>query len=249
MSKLNGKIAVVTGGNSGIGFAAAKLFIQEGAKVVITGRRRDAVDVAVSELGPQAKGYVVDAGDIKATGDFLQEVGKTHGHIDVLFLNAGIAPFAGIAEQSEEEFDHLFQVNVKGPYFSVQQALPWLRQGSSIIFNGSVVDRKGFQGTSAYSATKAALRSFTRIFASELSPQGIRVNILSPGPISTPIYGKMGKSEEEIQAMGQQFAQMVPLGRFGTAEEVGRAVLFLASDDASFVNGAELDVDGGLAQI
>lgn len=247
--KLKGKVAVVTGGNSGIGFAAAKLFLAEGARVVFTGRRPDAVRAAQEELGPGALGVVADAARSADTDALLAQVERLHGRIDVLFLNAGVAPFAPLEEQTERGFDEVFAINVKGPYFTVQKALPLLSKGASIVLNASVVAEKGFPTTSVYSASKAALRNLARTLTAELAPRGIRVNSVSPGPIDTPIYGKLGKPDAEVEQMAAGFRTMVPLDRFGTSEELARAVLFLASDDSSFVTGADLQVDGGLAQV
>lgn len=249
MQRLEAKVAVITGGNSGIGFATAERFIEEGATVVITGRRADAVAEAAAKLGPKATGLVADAADLDATQRALQQVKAEHGPIDVLFLNAGVAPFKPLEDQDEAGFDTLFDINVKGPYFTVQRALPLLADGASIIFNTSVVNVKGFAGASVYSATKAAFRSFARTLTSELAPRGIRVNAVAPGPIETPIYGKLGLPAEQVEEMGGGFAAMVPLGRFGESSEVAGAVAFLASSDASFITGAELPVDGGLAQV
>lgn len=249
MNTLEGKIAVVTGANSGIGFATARRFAEAGATVVLTGRRREAVEEAAATIGGSAVGLVADAADLGATDRLVEEIRERFGRIDVLFLNAGIAPFAGLEEQTPEAWDDLFATNVRGPYFTLQKALPLLSEGASVFFNSSVVNVKGFPGTSAYSATKAAVRSLVRTLAAELAPRGIRVNSVAPGPIDTPIYGKLGMSEAEVQELGEGFAQQVPLGRFGRSEEVATAALFLASSASSFVNGTEIPVDGGLAQV
>ncbi|MCA8980325.1 MAG: SDR family oxidoreductase [Planctomycetes bacterium] len=249
MSQLQGKTALITGGNSGIGFASARRFLREGARVIITGRRADAVAEAVRELGDDASGIVADASDLDQIGPLLEQVQRQVGKLDVLFLNAGIAPFASLEEQTPDDYDRVFATNVRGPYFTIQKALPLLNDGASILITGSVVAVKGFAGASVYSASKAAVRNIARTLTSELAPRGIRINILSPGPIETPIYGKLGKSEAEIGEMAAGFASMVPLGRFGGADETAAAALFLVSDQSSFVTGADLHVDGGLAQV
>ena len=249
MSKLENKVAFITGGNSGIGLATAKLFVAEGAKVVITGRRQDALDKAVAEIGGEVKGVLADASDIKASEAAIKQAADAYGHIDILFLNAGIVQFMPVSDITEEHFDNHFNTNVKGPFFTVKAALPFLNEGAVIVGNTSVVNQKGFPGSSVYSATKAALRSLSRVLANELKEKKIRAVSVAPGPIETPIYGKMGMSEEQLNEMGAGFAQQVPLGRFGSSEELAKAVLFLASEDASFVNGAELAVDGGLSQV
>jgi len=249
MGKLDGKVALITGANSGIGLATAKLFIQEGAKVVITGRRQEALDEAVKEIGGDVKAILADAADIAKTKEVVEYTVSTFGKIDILFANAGVAFFSPHAEITEEFFDTQFNINVKGPFFLVKEAIPHLNSGAVIIGNTSVVGQKGFDGTSVYSATKAAFRSLSRVLASELREHKIRVVSVAPGPIETPIYGKIGMPQEAVEEMGAGFAQQVPLGRFGSADELAKSVLFLASDDASFVNGVELEVDGGLSQV
>ena len=249
MGKLDGKVALITGGNSGIGLATAKTFINEGAKVVITGRREEALDQAVKEIGGDVKSILADSGDISKTKEVIEQTVAAFGKIDILFVNAGVAYFAPHEEITEEFFDSQFNINVKGPFFLIKEAIPHLNEGAVIIGNTSIVGQKGFDGTSVYSATKAAFRSLSRVLASELKERKIRTVSVAPGPIETPIYGKLGMSEEEVNQMGQGFAQSVPLGRFGSSDELAKAVLFLASDDASYVNGVELEVDGGLSQI
>lgn len=249
MSKLKDKVAFITGGNSGIGLATAKLFVAEGAKVVITGRRQEALDAAVKEIGGSVTGVLADAKDIEAGKSAVEKAVETYGNIDILFLNAGIAHFVAMNEITEEHFDETFDTNVKGPFFTIKNAIPHLNEGAVIIGNTSIVNQKGFPGSGVYSATKAALRSLSRILTSELSAKNIRAVSVAPGPIETPIYGKMGMSEQELNEMGAGFAQQVPLGRFGSSEELAKSVLFLASDDASFITGVELAVDGGLSQV
>ncbi len=249
MGKLDGKVALITGANSGIGLATAKLFVQEGARVAITGRRQDALDEAVKEIGGDVKAILADAADIPKTKDVVEQTVAAFGKIDILFVNAGVAYFAPHTEITEDFFDSQFNINVKGPFFLIKEAIPHLNEGAVIIGNTSIVGQKGFDGTSVYSATKAAFRSLSRVLASELRERKIRVVSVAPGPIETPIYGKLGMPQEAVEEMGAGFAQQVPLGRFGSSDELARSVLFLASDDASFVNGVELEVDGGLSQV
>ena len=249
MGKLDGKVALITGGNSGIGLSTAKLFVKEGAKVVITGRREEALDQAVKEIGGGVKSILADASDVGKAKEVVEQTVAAFGKIDILFLNAGVAYFLPISEITEDHFDSQFNTNVKGPFFLIKEALPYLNDGAVIVGNTSVVGQKGFDGTSVYSATKAAVRALSRVLASELRERKIRTVSVAPGPIETPIYGKLGMPEEALKEMGAGFAQQVPLGRFGSAEELAKSVLFLASDDASFVNGVELEVDGGLSQI
>lgn len=249
MGKLDGKVALITGGNSGIGLATAKLFLEEGAKVAITGRRPEALAAAVAELGDEVKTILADSADISKASEVVSETVEAFGTIDILFLNAGVAYFAPIGAITEEHFDSQFNINVKGPFFLIKEALPHLKDGAVIIGNTSIVGSKGFDNTSVYSATKAAFRSLSRVLASELKARKIRTVSVAPGPVATPIYDKMGMPEDAIKAMGEGFAGQVPLGRFGSSEELAKSVLFLASEDSSFVNGVELVVDGGLSQV
>ena len=249
MGRLDGKTALITGANSGIGFASPRHFIAEGARVTITGRRADAVEKAARELGPSASGIVADAGKLEDIEPLVKKVKKLYGSLDILFLNAGGALSATIDKQDEATFEEIFNVHVKGAYFTLQKALPLLREGSSIIFTTSVADVKGVPGFGVYSAAKAALRSFTRTLAAELAPRGIRVNSLSPGPIDTPIFGKTGLSQKEIDEFQKNMSAMVPLGRFGTADEIATVAVFLASSDSSYITGSEITADGGMSQV
>jgi NAD(P)-dependent dehydrogenase (short-subunit alcohol dehydrogenase family) len=243
MSRLTGKVALNTGGSTGIGLAIGKRFLEEGAQVAITGRTKDTLAEAQKELGPKAVTIQSDISKLKDIAAMIAQVREKFGRIDILVANAGIAKFAPLDQSSEEFFDEQFNTNVKGLYFSVQNAVPLIPDGGAIVLIASVAGSKGFPGASVYSATKAAVHSFGRTLAAELAPRRIRVNTLSPGPIMTPIFGKSGLTAEE----SQQFIQGVALKRFGQPEEVANAALFLASDEASFVVGAEVFVDGGLA--
>jgi len=249
MTKLSGKVAVITGGNSGIGLATAKLFLSEGAKVVVSGRRKEALDQVQNELDGDFLTVLSDASNPEDAISLIDQTVNQFGKIDILFLNAGIAPFAPITDISVEHFDELFNTNVKGPLLTVKAALPHFNDGGVIIFNTSVVHQKGFPGTTVYSATKGALRSASRVLANELKERHIRSISIAPGPIDTPIYGKVGLPAEQVQEMGAQFTQIVPLGRFGSPEEIAKTVLFAASEDASYINGVEIEVDGGLSQV
>lgn len=249
MSELKDKVAVVTGGNSGIGFATAQAFVREGAKVVIFGRDAKSLDEAATTLGPQA---VAVQGDVSKLADIDKLFAVTRerfGHVDVLFVNAGIAEFVPIDKVDEAHFDRIIDINLKGSLFTVKKALPLLRDGASIIFTTSVANAKGLPAASVYSASKAALRSFARTLASDLAPRKIRVNAISPGMIETPIIARGGMPEAEQEAFGAYVSQQTPLGRAGQPGEIARAVLFLAGAGASYINGAELAADGGFAQI
>ncbi|MGC1550987.1 MAG: glucose 1-dehydrogenase [Rhodanobacter sp.] len=242
MNKLAGKIAVITGGTTGIGLAAAKLFVNEGAYVFITGRRQKELDEAVAEIGNNVTGI---QGDISKMSDLdrLYEAVKTKGRIDIVFANAGVGDFAPLGQITEEHFDKIFDINVKGTLFTVQKALPLLNDGGSIILTGSVASMKGTPAFGVYGASKAAIRNFVRAWTVELKDRRIRSNVLSPGPIDTPITD--GQPADIIARM----VSTIPMGRMGEADEVAKAALFLASDDSSFVTGIELFVDGGRAQI
>jgi len=248
MGKLDGKIAVITGGNSGLGLATAVRFVAEGAYVFITGRRQDELDAAVQAIGGNVAGVQGDISKLDDLDRLFAVVREKKGRIDVLFANAGGGEFAPLGHITEAHFDKTFDVNVKGTVFTVQKALPLMSAGAAIVINGSMVSVKGLPAFGVYAATKAALRSFARTWSVDLAQRGIRVNVVSPGTVVTPAY-KTLMTEEQIAGFTAQAAATTPLGRVGTADEIARAVVFLASEDASFVDGAELFVDGGAAQI
>jgi NAD(P)-dependent dehydrogenase (short-subunit alcohol dehydrogenase family) len=247
--KLEEKVAVVTGGTTGIGLAAAQRLVEEGAYVYITGRRQAELDVAVRRIGRHVTGVRGDVSNLADLDRLYATISEEKGRIDVLFANAGGGEFAPLGSITEEHFDRTFSVNVKGLLFSVQKALPLFTDGGSIILNASIAGSKGIEAFSVYSATKAAVRSFARTWTTDLKKRRIRVNAISPGPIDTPIIDTIASSAEEAEELRMQFAASVPLGRIGNAEEVADAVIFLASADSSFVAGSELVVDGGLAQV
>lgn len=249
MKKLQNKVAVVTGGNSGIGLATAKLFAENGAKVTITGRNKTTIDSAVYEIGHGAIGVVSDVSDIQNIDATYTTVKDTFGKIDVLVVNAGIFIPAPLADFTEEMFDQTSDINFKGVFFSIQKALPYLNDGASVIITASTVIHKGFATTAAYSATKAAVRSLARTFSTDLLDRNIRVNVLSPGPIDTPIFGRGGGTKEEIDGTKAHFASVTPLKRLGTPEEMAAGFLYLASDDSKYMIGGELLLDGGAASL
>jgi NAD(P)-dependent dehydrogenase (short-subunit alcohol dehydrogenase family) len=240
--KLQGKVAVITGGTTGIGLATAKLFVKEGAYVFITGRRQKELDEAVKEIGSNVTGVQGDAAKLTDI-DRLYESVKAKGKLDIIFANAGVAEFAPFGKITEEHFDKLFNINVKGTLFTVQKALPLLNDGGSIILNGSVASIKGTPAFGVYGATKAALRSFVRTWTSDLKGRHIRSNVISPGPTDTPAID--GQPEDAIA----RIVSTIPMERMGEPDEIAKAVLFLASDDSSFVTGIELFVDGGRGQV
>ncbi len=244
MSNLTNKTVVVTGGNSGIGYAAAKEMTAKGAKVFITGRNKEAVAQAASELG--VTGIVSDQGDLKAIDSLVAEVKAQADGVDVLFINAGVALFSPVEQADEAHFDGIMDVNFKGAYFTLSKFIPILNEGASVIFLSSSSATSGMATSSVYSASKAAMNSLVRVASSELAPKRIRVNSVSPGPIDTPIFGKAGLDDATRDGFATAIVNRVPLKRFGAAEEVAKLVSFLASDDAAFVTGADYVVDGGV---
>ena len=249
MGKLDGKIALITGGNSGIGLGTAKRFVKEGAYVFITGRTQSKLDEAVKQIGSNVTGI---QGDVAKLGDLdrlFEQIKKEKGKLDIVFANAGIAKYAPLGTIDEAHFDSIFATNVKGLLFTVQKALPLLPDGASIILNASIVGSKGFQANSVYSATKAAVRSFARTWTTDLKARHIRVNAISPGPIDTEglheLVGSTDAGKDRLKGLGT----MIPLGRLGVPDEIAKAAVFLASNDSSFITGIELFVDGGLAQV
>ena len=246
---LANKVALVTGGGSGIGLATAEKFATEGAQTIITGRHVDSLDAAVAKIGDNAVGIQGDVSKLDDLNRLFQKVKREHGRIDVVFANAGIAQVSPFEHVEESFYDRHFDINAKGLFFTVQKAIPLTKEGASIILCGSVLGQKGMANLSVYNATKAAVRSFARTWAEELRERDVRVNVVSPGPIETPMFNKLGMTPEQVQQMGQELLPQIPLGRLGQAEEIANTALFLASDASSFVNGAELAVDGGMAQI
>jgi len=249
MKKLEGKVALVTGGSTGIGLATAKRFVAEGAYVFITGRRQTELDAAVKEIGENVTGVQGDVSNLADLDRLFATIKQEQGHLDVVFANAGSSQFAPLEAITEEYFDNLFNTNVKGLLFTVQKALPLLPEGASIILNASQASTIGSPTISVYAATKAAVRSFARNWMLDLKERKIRVNAISPGVIPTPGFYLTGLTHEQLQEFVDSLAKNIPLGRVGTSDEIAKAVVFLACDDSSYVNGIELFVDGGLAQI
>ena len=247
--KLEGKIALVTGGSSGIGLATAQQFVKEGAFVYITGRRQSELDKAARTIGTSVKAVRGDASNLADLDRLFTQIKQEKGRLDIVFANAGQAKFVALNDVTEGLYNQIFDTNVKGVLFTVQKALPLIPDGGSIILNASVVSSKGMPAASVYSATKAAVRSFARTWTTDLKDRGIRVNAISPGPIETPIFDGFGESDKDRDGLKKQFASLVPLGRMGQPDEIAKAAAFLASNDASYVAGVELFVDGGLGQV
>ncbi len=245
MSKLENKVAVVTGGNSGIGYASAKAFKEAGATVIITGRSEDRVREAATELG--VRGIVADVSKLPALDSLVSTVESEFGKVDILFINAGIFQPAPVGSITEEMFDHQMGINFKGAVFTLEKFLPILNDNASVLNLSSVNAYTGMPNTAVYAASKAALNSFTRTAATELAPRQIRVNAINPGPVNTPIFGKTGLPEEQLESFAEHMRNQVPLKRFGTPEDIASLVVFLASDDASFITGGEYNIDGGIA--
>jgi NAD(P)-dependent dehydrogenase (short-subunit alcohol dehydrogenase family) len=249
MGKLEGKIALITGGNSGIGLATAKQLVKEGAYVFITGRRDAELAAAVKEIGKNVTGVQGDVANLGDLDRLFAQIKLEKGKLDIVFANAGVARYSPLGKITEEFYDSIFNINVKGLLFTVQKALPLLPDGGSIILNASIVASKGFSSNSVYSATKAAVRSFARTWTTDLKDRRIRVNAVSPGSTDTPGLSDLLASSETGEQRKNMISSMVPLGRFGTPDEIAKAVVFLASDDSSYITGIELFVDGGIAQV
>ena len=249
MGKLEGKIALVTGGNSGISLATAKQFVKEGAYVFITGRRQPELAAAVQEIGRDVTGVQGDVSNLGDLDRLFARIKREKGTLDIVFANAGVAKYGPLGKITEELYDHIFDINVKGLLFTVQKTLPLMPEGGSIILNASIVASKGLSSNSVYSATKAAVRSFARTWTTDLKDRRIRVNAVSPGSIDTPGLSDLLASAETGQHRLKMISNSVPLGRLGTPDEIAKAVVFLASDDSSYITGTELFVDGGFAQV
>ncbi len=249
MGKLNNKVAVITGGNSGIGLAIAILFAKEGAKVAITGRDEKTLQEAAHEIGDDAVAILADIRDLASLETAYQQVGDQLGKIDALIVNAGVFKGSPLASYTEELFDEISNINFKGTFFTIQKALPYLNDGASIVITGSAASEAGLEGASAYSASKAAVRSLARNFSADLLARGIRVNVLSPGHVDTPIHERLGLSDEQVKELRANLATTVPIKRGGTLKEMAGGYLFLASEDSTFMVGAEIVMDGGWQQL
>ncbi len=246
---LVGKVALVTGGNSGIGLASAQELVHQGADVFITGRRQEELDKAVALIGKNVTAIQGDVSRMVDLDNMVEVIRQKAGHLDILFANAGVAEMLPISAVTEEHYDKLFNINVKGLYFTVQKCLPLLTNGSSIILTASVAGSMGNPDFTVYSATKAAVRNFARTMAADLKDRKIRVNAISPGPIETDIFKAVINTPEAMEQVKKEFSAMVPLGRFGQPDEIAKGVVFLASDAASYMNGSEMFIDGGIAQV
>lgn len=249
LTKLEGKTALVTGGTTGIGFAAAEIFLKHGAKVAITGQNSERLALAGEQLGRDAIPISTDQTDLGQIDQLVSRLSDELGAVDVVFLNAGITIPSPIEAVTEEQFDHLYRTNLKGPFFTFQKLLPILSDHAAVVVNASNLAGMGVPTTSAYSATKAALISLTRVFAAELLPKGIRVNAVAPGPIATPSMGKLGMSDVQLQGLMEQLTSTIPMGRIGQPGEIAKAVLFLATEDSSFMTGEVVTLDGGWSSL
>jgi NAD(P)-dependent dehydrogenase (short-subunit alcohol dehydrogenase family) len=249
MKRFEGKAVLITGGTSGIGLAAAEAFAGEGARVIITGRDAAALAQAVARLGDTALGLCSDAGEVGAAKTLAAEIAAERIELDALFINAGIAKLAALADVDEAMWDACFNTNVKGPYFLIKALLPVLGRGASIVLNGSINAHIGMPNTSVYAASKAALISLAKTLSAELLPRGVRVNVISPGPVATPIYSKLGLDTTTLESVTAQIRNQVPLGRFGTPEEIAATVLHLAAPESAFIVGSEVIADGGMSQL
>ena len=249
MNRLSGKVAVITGGNSGMGLATAKLFATEGAKVAVTGRNESTLATAATAIGQDAIAIKADVLDLKSIDTAYQQAFDKFGKFDVLVVNAGVFKGVPLADFTEELFDEIVDINYKGAFFSVQKALPFLNDGASVVITSSVVNVTGMATASAYASTKAAVRSLARGFSTDLLDRKIRVNILSPGPIETPIFDRLGMPQESVDGMKEYMASGVPLKRLGTVDEMANGFLFLASDESSYMVGGEIVLDGGMGQL
>jgi NAD(P)-dependent dehydrogenase (short-subunit alcohol dehydrogenase family) len=249
MLKFQNKRVLITGGNSGIGLATARAFAAEGANVVITGRDTARLEAAVASLGPRAVGLLYDAGEVKSAHRLAEAIASKGMHLDAVFLNAGVAEFAPFEAADEAMWERSFAVNVKAPYFSLQALLPMFNRGAAVVLNGSINAHIGMAGSSVYAASKAAMISLAKTLSTELMGRGIRVNVVSCGPIATPLHGWDADGSEREPASAAAIRQLIPVGRFGTPMEVASAVLYLASPDAAFIVGTELIVDGGMSQL
>ncbi len=247
MNRLEGKTALITGATSGIGLASAKAFLAAGARVAISGRNQQTLDRLNEEFNGEVLTLRADAAKLSDNAPLFSAVQERFGKLDILFLNAGIARFAPVAQTSEEVFDEITNINLKGPFFTIQAALPYLNDGASVIATTTIANEKGMPMLGAYAASKAGLRSLVQVAAAELAERNIRVNAVSPGPVETPLFGKVGLTQEQMDEFGANVSQKVLLRRFGQSEEVAKAALFLASDEASFITGEELVVDGGIS--
>ena len=249
MNRFKGKTVLVTGGNSGIGLASAKAFAAEGARVLITGRNRMALDRAIAEIGHEAAGIVNDVRQPGSAAALAEAVADAGARLDAVFINAGSAEFAPFDQAPESLWDKTFDTNVKGPYFAIQALLPRINRGASIVLNGSINARIGMPNASVYAASKAALISLAKNLSAELLPRGVRVNVVSPGPVQTPLYGKLGLDEQALRETAAQIQSQVPLGRFGTPDEIASTVLHLSASESAFIVGTEIIVDGGMSQL